>query len=177
MTIKESFDKKSYLEAVVKAKNHIVEGDAFQIVLSRREEITNHPEPFEIYRALRTINPSPYLFYLEMDGQIITGSSPEMLVKVENRKVQVRPIAGTRPRISKFESETHLFLQASVAISYAIRDAVAAVSPPVVEVHLSDIRSREEFRKISVIEPVAAKQFSGESVGSYLKAIDFLLSL
>ena len=61
--------------------------------------------------------------------------------------------------------------------SYAIRDAVAAVSPPVVEVHLSDIRSREEFRKISVIEPVAAKQFSGESVGSYLKAIDFLLSL
>ena len=95
---KECFDKKSYLEAVVKAKNHIVEGDAFQIVLSRREEITNHPEPFEIYRALRTINPSPYLFYLEMDGQIITGSSPEMLVKVENRKVQVRPIAGTRPR-------------------------------------------------------------------------------
>ena len=95
---KESFDKKSYLEAVVKAKNHIVEGDAFQIVLSRREEISNHPEPFEIYRALRTINPSPYLFYLEMDGQTITGSSPEMLVKVENRKVQVRPIAGTRPR-------------------------------------------------------------------------------
>ena len=61
--------------------------------------------------------------------------------------------------------------------SYAIRDAVAAVSPPVVEVHLSDIRSREEFRKISVIEPVAAKQFSGEGIGSYLKAIDFILSL
>ena len=95
---KESFDKKSYIEAVLKAKEHIVEGDAFQIVLSRREEITNHPEPFEIYRALRTINPSPYLFYLEMDGQTIAGSSPEMLVKVENRKVQVRPIAGTRPR-------------------------------------------------------------------------------
>ena len=95
---KESFDKKSYIEAVIKAKDHIVEGDAFQIVLSRREEIENHPEPFEIYRALRTINPSPYLFYLEMGGQIITGSSPEMLVKVENRKIQVRPIAGTRPR-------------------------------------------------------------------------------
>ena len=61
--------------------------------------------------------------------------------------------------------------------SYAIRDAVAAISPPVVEVHLSDIRSREEFRKISVVEPVAAKQFSGEGIGSYLKAIDFLLSL
>ena len=61
--------------------------------------------------------------------------------------------------------------------SYAIRDAVAAISPPVVEVHLSDITSREEFRKVSVIEPVAAKQFSGEGVGSYFKAIDFLLSL
>lgn len=61
--------------------------------------------------------------------------------------------------------------------SYAIRDAVAAVSPPVVEVHLSDIKTREEFRKNSVIEQVAAKQFSGEGVGSYLKAIDFILSL
>ena len=61
--------------------------------------------------------------------------------------------------------------------SYAIRDAVKAVSPPVVEVHLSDIQSREEFRKISVIEPVAAKQFSGEGIGGYLKAIDFLISL
>ncbi len=61
--------------------------------------------------------------------------------------------------------------------SYAIRDAVAAISPPVVEVHLSDIESREEFRKISVIEPVAAKQYSGEGLRSYLMAIDFLLSL
>lgn len=61
--------------------------------------------------------------------------------------------------------------------SYAIRDAVAAISPPVVEVHLSDIESREEFRKISVIEPVAAEQYSGEGLGSYLKGIDFLLSL
>ena len=61
--------------------------------------------------------------------------------------------------------------------SYAIRDAVAAISPPVVEVHLSDIKSREEFRKTSVIEPVAAEQYSGEGLGSYLMAIDFLLSL
>ena len=61
--------------------------------------------------------------------------------------------------------------------SYAIRDAVAAISPPVVEVHLSDIESREEFRKISVIEPVAAEQYSGEGLRSYLMGIDFLLSL
>lgn len=61
--------------------------------------------------------------------------------------------------------------------SYAIRDAIEAISPPVVEVHLSDIRSREEFRKISVIEPVAIKQIMGEGIGGYLKAIDFFLSL
>jgi len=61
--------------------------------------------------------------------------------------------------------------------SYAIRDAVAAISPPVVEVHLSDIESREEFRKISVIEPVAAEQYSGEGLRSYFMGIDFLLSL
>ena len=59
--------------------------------------------------------------------------------------------------------------------SYAIRDAVAAIGSPVVEVHLSDINSREDFRKISVIEPVAAKQFSGNGINSYLKAIDFLM--
>ncbi|MCH7820042.1 MAG: 3-dehydroquinate dehydratase [Candidatus Marinimicrobia bacterium] len=59
--------------------------------------------------------------------------------------------------------------------SYAIRDAVAAIGSPVVEVHLSDINSREDFRKISVIEPVAAKQFAGSGIDSYIKAIDFLL--
>lgn len=59
--------------------------------------------------------------------------------------------------------------------SYAIRDAVASITPPVVEVHLSDISSREDFRKISVIEPVAAKQFSGNGIESYFRAIDFLL--
>ena len=82
--------------------------------------------------------------------------------------------------LHKFRNDSDGFILnpgAFTHYSYAIRDAVAAVSPPVVEVHLSDISSREEFRKISVIEPVAAKQFSGEGVGSYFKAIDFLLSL
>ena len=82
--------------------------------------------------------------------------------------------------LHKFRNDSDGFILnpgAFTHYSYAIRDAVAAVSPPVVEVHLSDITSREEFRKISVIEPVAANQFSGEGVGSYFKAIDFLLSL
>ena len=82
--------------------------------------------------------------------------------------------------LHKFRNDSDGFILnpgAFTHYSYAIRDAVAAVSPPVVEVHLSDISSREEFRKISVIEPVAAKQFSGVGVGSYFKAIDFLLSL
>ena len=95
---RETFKREDYLKSVEKAKEHIVQGDAFQIVLSRREELENHPEPFEVYRALRTINPSPYLFFLQMDDQVITGSSPEMLVKVDNRTLHVRPIAGTRPR-------------------------------------------------------------------------------
>ena len=81
--------------------------------------------------------------------------------------------------LHKFRNDSDGFILnpgAFTHYSYAIRDAVAAVSPPVVEVHLSDIQSREEFRKISVIEPVAAKQFSGDGIGSYFKAIDFLLS-
>jgi anthranilate synthase component 1 len=84
-----------YERAVVKAKAHIRAGDAFQIVLSQRAERPTSASALELYRSLRRVNPSPYLFLLELDGLALVGSSPETLVKAEGRQASLNPIAGT----------------------------------------------------------------------------------
>src|SRR2546423_8210014 len=84
--------------SVVRAKEHIRAGDAFQIVLSHRPERPTSAAALELYRALRRVNPSPYLFLLELDGVALVGSSPETLVKAEGRRASLNPIAGTRAR-------------------------------------------------------------------------------
>src|SRR6185295_15591607 len=80
---------------VRKAKEHIEAGDVFQVVLSQRAERPTTASPLELYRALRRVNPSPYLFLLELDGLALIGSSPETLVKLEGTRASVNPIAGT----------------------------------------------------------------------------------
>lgn len=94
-----AFDQQAYEAAVTRAKEYIAAGDIFQVVLSRRFHRRTHAQPFDIYRALRRVNPSPYMFYLELaDGLRLIGSSPEVLVRVEDGIVETRPLAGTRPR-------------------------------------------------------------------------------
>jgi len=93
-----------YLAIVKKAKQYIREGDIFQVVLSQRFSAKTKADPFSIYRELRALNPSPYLFYLQLNDVYVVGSSPEMLVKVQGREVFYRPIAGTRWR-GKDEAE------------------------------------------------------------------------
>jgi anthranilate synthase component I len=88
----------SYLRGVERCKEYIAAGDIFQVVFSQRFDFTPEVAPFDLYRALRQVNPSPYLYFLQMDGTHILGSSPEMLVRVTGRKLEYRPIAGTRPR-------------------------------------------------------------------------------
>jgi len=88
-------DQSSYEASVRLAKEHIREGDAFQIVLSQRAERRTGVSALELYRALRRVNPSPYLFLLELDGLALVGSSPETLVKVEGTRASVNPIAGS----------------------------------------------------------------------------------
>jgi anthranilate synthase component I len=83
---------------VERIREYIRAGDAFQVVLSQRLSVPLERDPFDVYRALRAMNPSPYLFFLELDGLSLVGSSPEVLVRVEEGTVTVRPIAGTRPR-------------------------------------------------------------------------------
>jgi len=98
LRISSNFTRAQYLAAVRKAKSYIRAGDAFQIVPSQRFSAKTDADPFEIYRALRVINPSPYLYFLRLDDVSIVGSSPEMLVKVQGRDAFYRPIAGTQPR-------------------------------------------------------------------------------
>jgi anthranilate synthase component 1 len=87
-----------YLRRVERCKEYIAAGDIFQVVYSQRFDFTPEVAPFDLYRALRQVNPSPYLYYLKMEDTHILGSSPEMLVRVTGRKLEYRPIAGTRPR-------------------------------------------------------------------------------
>jgi anthranilate synthase component 1 len=96
--VKSNFKKAEFKEIVKKAKRYIKAGDIIQTVLSQRLEVNLTADTFDLYRALRSINPSPYMYYLKMSNSFIVGSSPEVLVRMEKGKIEVRPIAGTRPR-------------------------------------------------------------------------------
>jgi anthranilate synthase component 1 len=104
LRVKSNFEREEYLDLVRKAKAYIRAGDIFQVVLSQRFSAKTQADPFEVYRELRVLNPSPYPFYLQLNDVYIVGSSPEMLVKVQGRDVFYRPIAGTQPR-GKDEAE------------------------------------------------------------------------
>lgn len=90
--------REDYCKSVEKVKEHIRAGDIFQCVLSQRFTTSANVDPFNVYRALRTVNPSPYMFYLAYPEMTMAGSSPEVMVRKERDDVMVRPIAGTRPR-------------------------------------------------------------------------------
>ncbi|MDH5185424.1 MAG: chorismate-binding protein, partial [Gammaproteobacteria bacterium] len=98
------FTEEGFKAAVDKVKDYIVEGDVMQTVLSQRLSIPFTAEPLDLYRALRSLNPSPYMYFLDLGDFHIVGSSPEILTRVEDGEVTVRPIAGTRPR-GKTEEE------------------------------------------------------------------------
>jgi anthranilate synthase component 1 len=104
LKVTSNFTRSQYMGAVRKAKAYIRAGDVFQVVVSQRFSAKTKAEPFDIYRELRALNPSPYLFYLQLNDVAVVGSSPEMLVKVQGRDVFYRPIAGTRWR-GKDEAE------------------------------------------------------------------------
>lgn len=107
---KSNFSKKDYVSAVKKAKNHIMDGDIFQVVLSQRFQIDYEGNPFQVYRSLRNINPSPYMFYLDLVDYQLIGSSPEPLIRAGDHKLEMIPIAGTRPR-GKNQQEDKLLAQ------------------------------------------------------------------
>ncbi|MCX7726611.1 MAG: anthranilate synthase component I [Chitinispirillaceae bacterium] len=103
-----NFRKEDFEKAVERCKEYIKAGDIFQVVISQRFSIEVDADPFDLYRILRVINPSPYMYFLTLDDSYVIGSSPEMLVRVENRIVEVRPIAGTRRRGKNEEEDEKL---------------------------------------------------------------------
>lgn len=106
--VKSNLTKEQFIANVEKGKEYIRAGDIFQVVLSQRFHIETEVDPLHVYRVLRTMNPSPYMYYLKMDDEIIVGTSPEALVKVEGDVVETRPIAGTRPRGETEEEDARL---------------------------------------------------------------------
>jgi anthranilate synthase component 1 len=98
------FSREGYMQAVERAREYIRDGDIMQVVLSQRMTIPYQAEPLDLYRALRTLNPSPYMYFMNLGDFQVVGSSPEILVQVDSGKATVRPIAGTRPR-GKNEAE------------------------------------------------------------------------
>ncbi len=102
------FTQQGFEDAVEKARQYIIDGDAMQIVLSQRLSIPYRSAPIDLYRALRSLNPSPYLYYMNLGDHHVVGSSPEILVRLEDEAVTVRPIAGTRPRGKTAQADLEL---------------------------------------------------------------------
>jgi anthranilate synthase component 1 len=98
LSMRSNMSRDQFEAAVRTAQQHIAAGDIYQVVLSQRFDAEVEAEPFTVYRALRHVNPSPYMFFVRMGHQSILGSSPEMLVRVEGTRIETHPIAGTRPR-------------------------------------------------------------------------------
>ena len=108
MELDRSLTREAYHAMVDRAKEYIEAGDIFQVVLSQRFKVPLQADPFLIYRHLRRINPSPYLFFLRAGERVIIGSSPEILVRMEDGRIDLRPIAGTRPRGQTEEEDQRL---------------------------------------------------------------------
>ena len=108
LTLVSNMSQDAYESIVKRAKEHIAAGDIYQVVLSQRFEAEVGVDAFTVYRALRHVNPSPYMFFLRMGDRSIVGSSPEMLVRVEGRHAVTHPIAGTRPRGKSEEEDRRL---------------------------------------------------------------------
>ncbi|MFK2825249.1 anthranilate synthase component I [Bacillus sp. B190/17] len=101
-------DRSQFCEMVETAKQHIVRGDIFQVVLSQRLKAAFHGNPFSLYRRLRTSNPSPYMFYIDFKEYTVLGVSPESLIRVNDKEVVTNPIAGTRPRGADVSEDAQL---------------------------------------------------------------------
>jgi anthranilate synthase component I len=103
-----SFKRQDYLAGVKRVQEYIAAGDVYQLVLSAGFSGQHSLSPFEVYRALRIINPSPYMYYCALGDLAVVGSSPEALVRLHRGEAQLRPIAGTRPRAEDFEADCAL---------------------------------------------------------------------
>ncbi len=147
LNIQSNVSKEDFCKKVEKAKEYIQNGDIFQVVLSQRFAAETDSDPFNVYRALRSVNPGPYMYYLKFDGYTIAGSSPEMLVRMEDGTVETCPIAGTRKR-GLSEEEDNLLAE----------ELLADEKERAEHVMLVDL-GRNDIGKVSEFGSVAVKDF------------------
>ncbi len=149
-----NWKKADFLAAVEKVKDHILAGDAYQVVLSQKFKRQTFAEPINIYRALRTTNPSPYMFYVKLGAETLIGASPEMLVRCSGKKLEYRPIAGTRKRGA---TETEDWILAE-----DLRSDMKEISEHVMLVDLgrNDLGRVSEFGSVEVAELMKIEKYS-----------------
>ena len=149
-----STSRKEFEAGVERIREYIRAGDALQVVLSQRLALRLDALPFELYRGLRSLNPSPYLYFLELDGMSLVGSSPEVLVRVEDGVVTVRPIAGTRPRGSSPEEDRAL------ADELRRDEKELAEHRMLVDLGRNDVGRVAEYGSVTVPELMAVERYS-----------------
>ncbi len=155
--VKESsstFTREEYEEAVRRCKEYILAGDVFQVVPSQRIGVRVDADPFDMYRILRTVNPSPYMFYLAINGAQVVGSSPEMMVRVENGLVEMRPIAGSRPR-GATDADDERLAQELVGDPKEVAEHVMLV-----DLGRNDVGRVSEFGSVRVEEMMHVERYS-----------------
>ncbi len=153
-TAESPYDAAAYQQGVSTIKEHIAAGDIFQAVLSRRLDVAGPVEPLRLYRYLRALNPAPYLCYLALDGFALVGSSPEVLVRVEDAEVTVRPIAGTRPRGATPEAD------AALAAELAADPKERAEHLMLVDLGRNDVGRVAAFGSVEVRELLALERYA-----------------
>ncbi len=146
--------RKQFEAGVEKIRKYILAGDAFQVVLSQRLAMPMPADPFELYRVLRSVNPSPYLYFLELDGFSLVGSSPEVLVRVEDDIVTVRPIAGTLPRGATPEEDR------AFALDLQADEKELAEHRMLVDLGRNDVGRVAEYGSITVPDLMIVERFS-----------------
>jgi len=152
--LKSNITKTQFETMVMKAKKYIEDGDIIQTVLSQRLKLTIDCHPFQVYRALRSINPSPYMYYLKFNDFFLVGSSPEIMVRCEDGLAEVRPIAGTRPRGAS-EKEDEMLMKDLLADPKEISEHIMLV-----DLGRNDIGRVCEFKTIKVSELMTIEKYS-----------------
>ncbi len=149
-----SMDRATYLEKVSRVKAHIYDGDVYQLQLGIRFDAALEGEPFDLYRALRRRNPSPYMFYVDGPFGTILGASPEFLVRLEGRKARIRPLAGTRSRGSDDEED------AQVARELLANEKERAEHVMLVDLGRNDLGMVCQYGSVVVDELLAIERYS-----------------
>ena len=152
--VRSNLTREAFEAHVGAAKAAIAAGEVYQVVLSQRFDAHLSADPFTVYRALRHVNPSPYMFFIRMGGTSIVGASPEMLVRVEGRRVETHPIAGTRPRGASVEEDLRL------ADELKASEKERAEHVMLVDLGRNDIGRVAEYGSVRVPQYMALERYS-----------------